>query len=208
MKKEKANAPAQKQSVNDFAHRLTIQLTEQHYVDYAMTHSQDQIQKGRKRAILWAVLFTILGLVAIYKGTFTEGWLADIYLIAGILMIVFQIFNLFYNFVMFPIALKRSVLRELKKDPSLLEPMEYAFEPDKLVCFLNGRHRSSILTQDIVGAERIGNSIILQVKDGRRVIIPDEALKQADSVILDQVDGFKNLKSSDTAGEGPPSTSR
>ena len=30
MKKEKANAPAQKQSVNDFAHRLTIQLTEQH----------------------------------------------------------------------------------------------------------------------------------------------------------------------------------
>ena len=34
-----------------FAHRLTIQLTEQHYVDYAMTHSQDQIQKGRKRAI-------------------------------------------------------------------------------------------------------------------------------------------------------------
>ena len=46
MKKEKANAPAQKQSVNDFAHRLTIQLTEQHYVDYAMTHSQDQIQKG------------------------------------------------------------------------------------------------------------------------------------------------------------------
>lgn len=202
MKKEKANAPAQKQSVNDFAHRLTIQLTEQHYVDYAMTHSQDQIQKGRKRAILWAVLFTILGLVAIYKGTFTEGWLADIYLIAGILMIVFQIFNLFYNFVMFSIALKRSVLRELKKDPSLLEPMEYAFEPDKLVCFLNGRHRSSILTQDIVGAERIGNSIILQVKDGRRVIIPDEALKQADSVILDQVDGFKNLKSSDTAGEG------
>ena len=103
---------------------------------------------------------------------------------------------------MFPIALKRSVLRELKKDPSLLEPMEYAFEPDKLVCFLNGRHRSSILTQDIVGAERIGNSIILQIKDGRRVIIPDEALKQADSVILDQVDGFKNLKSSDTAGEG------
>ena len=202
MKKEKANAPAQKQSVNDFAHRLTIQLTEQHYVDYAMTHSQDQIQKGRKRAILWAVLFTILGLVAIYKGTFTEGWLADIYLIAGILMIVFQIFNLFYNFVMFPIALKRAVRRELKKDPSLLEPMEYAFEPDKLVCFLNGRHRSSILTQDIVGAERIGNSIILQVKDGRRVIIPDEALKQADSVILDQVDGFKNLKSSDTAGEG------
>jgi hypothetical protein len=89
-------------------------------VDYAMTHSQDQIQKGRKRAILWAVLFTILGLVAIYKGTFTEGWLADIYLIAGILMIVFQIFNLFYNFVMFPIALKRSVLRELKKAPACL----------------------------------------------------------------------------------------
>ena len=129
-----------------------------------MTHSQDQIQKGRKRAILWAVLFTILGLVAFYKGT--EGWLSDIYLIAGILMIVFQIFNLFYNFVMFPIALKRSVLRELKKDPSLLEPMEYAFEPDKLVCFLNGRHRSSILTQDIVGAERIGKSIILKLKAG------------------------------------------
>ena len=53
MKKEKANAPAQKQSVNDFAHRLTIQLTEQHYVDYAMTHSQDQIQKGRKQYWDW-----------------------------------------------------------------------------------------------------------------------------------------------------------
>ena len=202
MKKEKANAPAQKQSINDFAHRLTIQLTEQHYVDYAMTHSQDQIQKGRKRAVLWAVLFTILGLIAIYKGTFTEGWLSDIYLIAGILMIVFQIFNLFYNFIMFPIALKRSVLRELKKDPSLLSPMEYAFEPEKLVCFLNGRHRSSILTQDIAGTERIGSAVILHVKDGRRVIIPDEALKQADSVIREQIDGFKTLEPSDAAREG------
>ena len=196
MKKEKANGSAQKQSINDFAHRLTIQLTEQHYVDYAMTHSQDQIQKGRKRAVLWAVLFTILGLIAIYKGTFTEGWLSDIYLIAGILMIVFQIFNLFYNFIMFPIALKRSVLRELKKDPSLLAPME------KLVCFLNGRHRSSILTQDIAGTERIGSAVILHVKDGRRVIIPDEALKQADSVIREQIDGFKTLEPSDAAREG------
>lgn len=202
MKKEKANGSAQKQSINDFAHRLTIQLTEQHYVDYAMTHSQDQIQKGRKRAVLWAVLFTILGLIAIYKGTFTEGWLSDIYLIAGILMIVFQIFNLFYNFIMFPIALKRSVLRELKKDPSLLSPMEYAFEPEKLVCFLNGRHRSSILTQDIAGTERIGSAVILHVKDGRRVIIPDEALKQADSVIREQIDGFKTLEPSDAAREG------
>ena len=202
MKKEKANGSAQKQSINDFAHRLTIQLTEQHYVDYAMTHSQDQIQKGRKRAVLWAVLFTILGLIAIYKGTFTEGWLSDIYLIAGILMIVFQIFNLFYNFIMFPIALKRSVLRELKKDPSLLSPMEYAFEPEKLVCFLNGRHRSSILTQDIAGTERIGSAVILHVKDGRRVIIPDEALKQADSVIREQIDGFKDLEPSDAAREG------
>lgn len=202
MKKEKANAQAQKQSLNDFAHRLTIQLTEQHYVDYAMTHSQDQIQKGRKRAVLWAVLFTLLGLIAIYKGTFTEGWLSDIYLIAGILMIVFQIFNLFYNFIMFPIALKRSVLRELKKDPSLLEPMEYAFEPDKLVCFLNGKHRSSILTQDITGAERIGSALVLQVKDGRRVIIPEQALAQADEVIREQLDGFQGQKPSDAAKEG------
>lgn len=203
MKKEKANAPAQKQSVNDFAHLPDHPAHRAALCGLCNDPlAGPDSKRAAKRAILWAVLFTILGLVAIYKGTFTEGWLADIYLIAGILMIVFQIFNLFYNFVMFPIALKRSVLRELKKDPSLLEPMEYAFEPDKLVCFLNGRHRSSILTQDIVGAERIGNSIILQVKDGRRVIIPDEALKQADSVILDQVDGFKNLKSSDTAGEG------
>ena len=46
MKREKQMRRHKKQSVNDFAHRLTIQLTEQHYVDYAMTHSQDQIQKG------------------------------------------------------------------------------------------------------------------------------------------------------------------
>ena len=52
---------------------MTIQLTEQHYIDYAMAHSQDQIKKGRQRAILWAVLFTVVGCVAIYRGAFMEG---------------------------------------------------------------------------------------------------------------------------------------
>ena len=85
---------------------MTIQLTEQHYIDYAMAHSQDQIKKGRQRAILWAVLFTVVGCVAIYRGAFMEGWMSEIYLVAGVLMIVFQLFNLFYNFVMFPIALR------------------------------------------------------------------------------------------------------
>lgn len=119
-----------------------------------MAHSQDQIKKGRQRAILWAVLFTVVGCVAIYRGAFMEGWMSEIYLVAGVLMIVFQLFNLFYNFVMFPIALRHSVSKELKKDTSLLEPMEYAFEPDKIVCFLNGRHRSTTLCSEIFEVEK------------------------------------------------------
>ena len=109
MKKENVQNTSEKRSVNDFEHRMTIQLTEQHYIDYAMAHSQDQIKKGRQRAILWAVLFTVVGCVAIYRGAFMEGWMSEIYLVAGGLMIVFQLFNLFYNFVMFPIALRLSV---------------------------------------------------------------------------------------------------
>ena len=42
MKKEKVQNTSEKRSVNDFEHRMTIQLTEQHYIDYAMAHSQDQ----------------------------------------------------------------------------------------------------------------------------------------------------------------------
>ena len=60
MKKENVQNTSEKRSVNDFEHRMTIQLTEQHYIDYAMAHSQDQIKKGRQRAILWAVLFTVV----------------------------------------------------------------------------------------------------------------------------------------------------
>ena len=85
MKKENVQNTSEKRSVNDFEHRMTIQLTEQHYIDYAMAHSQDQIKKGRQRAILWAVLFTVVGCVAIYRGAFMEGWMSEIYLVAGVL---------------------------------------------------------------------------------------------------------------------------
>ena len=86
MKKENVQNTSEKRSVNDFEHRMTIQLTEQHYIDYAMAHSQDQIKKGRQRAILWAVLFTVVGCVAIYRGAFMEGWMSEIYLVAGVLI--------------------------------------------------------------------------------------------------------------------------
>ena len=186
-KKENVQNTSEKRSVNDFEHRMTIQLTEQHYIDYAMAHSQDQIKKGRQRAILWAVLFTVVGCVAIYRGAFMEGWMSEIYLVAGVLMIVFQLFNLFYNFVMFPIALRHSVSKELKKDTSLLEPMEYAFEPDKIVCFLNGRHRSTTLCSEIFEVEKNDQTLVLKIKNGKRIIIPKTALEQADPVIREQV---------------------
>lgn len=187
MKKENVQNRSEKRSVNDFEHRMTIQLTERHYIDYAMAHSQDQIKKGRQRAILWAVLFTVLGCVAIYRGAFMDGWMSEIYLVAGVVMIIFQVFNLFYNFVMFPIALKNSVVKELKKDPSLLEPMEYAFEPDKIVCFLNGKHRSTTMVSEIFEVEQNGDVLVLKIKNGKRIILPKAALQQADPVIREQV---------------------
>lgn len=116
-----------------------------------------------------------------------EGSMADIYLVAGILMIVYQLFNLFYHFVMFPVALKRSVSKELKKDPSLLSPMEYAFEPDKIVCFLDGKHRNSVLMEDILGVEDLEDTLIIQIKGGKRMIFPKNILEQADPVIQKQM---------------------
>lgn len=191
MKQEKNKKTVEKRQLSDFEHRMTIQLKESHYVDYAMAHSQDQIRRGRQKAILWAVLFFVLGCIAIYKGAMTENQWSDIYLTAGVLMIVFQLFNLFYNFVMFPIVLRRSVLRELKKDPSLLMPMEYAFEPDKIVCFLEGRHRSSVLVEDISDLEETEQTFIIEIKDGRRIIVPKETLERAETVIQKQIRSFR-----------------
>lgn len=191
MKNEKNRIKNEKRSLDDFTHRMTVQLQENHYIDYALSHSQDQINKGKKKAVIWAVIFTVIGVFAIYKGVSMNDRWSDVYLTLGILFIVFQIFNLIYNFIMFPIALKRSILKELKKDPSLLEPMEYAFEPDKIVCFLNGKHRNTILTEDISGIEETEQTVILQIKSGRRVIIPRETLDAADSVIQKQVQSFK-----------------
>lgn len=191
MKQEKNKKTVEKRQLSDFEHRMTIQLKESHYVDYAMAHSQDQIRRGRQKAILWAVLFFVLGCIAIYKGVMTENQWSDIYLTAGVLMIVFQLFNLFYNFVMFPIVLRRSVLRELKKDPSLLMPMEYAFEPDKIVCFLEGRHRSSVLVEDISDLEETEQTFIIEIKDGRRIIVPKETLERAETVIQKQIRSFR-----------------
>ena len=191
MKKEKVQNTSEKRSVNDFEHRMTIQLTEQHYIDYAMAHSQDQIKKGRQRAILSAVLIAIISFFLVWALLGLEHW--GLYvailsgLVAGVLMIVFQLFNLFYNFVMFPIALRHSVSKELKKDTSLLEPMEYAFEPDKIVCFLNGRHRSTTLCSEIFEVEKNDQTLVLKIKNGKRIIIPKTALEQADPVIREQV---------------------
>lgn len=191
MKKEKIQNQKEKYSVEDFEHRLTVQLQPQHYIDYALSHSKDQMNKAKKRAVLWAVLFFVLGIVAVFKGSAKDGWLSDIYLVAGVLMIVYQIFNLFYNFVMFPIALKRSIQKELKQDPSLLSPMEYAFEKDKIVCFLDGKHRNSVLTEDVLGVEDLSDMVILQVKNGKRVIFPKDVLEQAEPFIQQQIKSLR-----------------
>ena len=106
MKKEKTQSIKEKRSVTDFEHRMTVTLEPKHYINYAMTHSRDQIKKARKRAIFWAIFFFVLGAIALFKGASMEGSMADIYLVAGILMIVYQLFNLFYHFVMFPVAPK------------------------------------------------------------------------------------------------------
>ena len=191
MKNEKNQNSTEKRSVNDFEHKIKVTLTPQHYIDYAVSHSEDQIKKGKQRAILWAVLFVILGGIALFKSTTTSGRVSDVYLAAGILMICFQVFNLFYNFVMFKIALKHSIVKELKKDPSLLEPMEYAFEPEKIVCFLHGKHRSTVLTKNISGIEESNGTIIIEVVNGKRIIIPMEAYNQADDVVKTQIQSFK-----------------
>ena len=191
MKQNKNQKAVEKRQLSDFEHRMTIQLKEDYYVDYALSHSKEQIRHNRQKAILWTVLFFVLGCIAIYKGTMTEEQWSDIYLIAGVVMIVFQLFNLFYNFVMFPVALKRSVLKELKKDPSLLMPMEYAFEPDKIVCFLNGKHRSSVLVDEISGLEETAQTVIIEVKDGRRIIVPKDLLEKAEPVIQKQIQSFR-----------------
>ena len=88
---------------------------------------------------------------------------------------------------MFPVALKRSVSKELKKDPSLLSPMEYAFEPDKIVCFLDGKHRNSVLMEDILGVEDLEDTLIIQIKGGKRMIFQKNILEQADPVIQKQM---------------------
>lgn len=195
MKKEIAQHAPEKRTVNDFAHRMTVSLTEQDFTEYAMAHSKDRIKKGRQRAILWAVLFTVLGCVAIYRGALVEqGWLADIYLVAGVVMIVFQIFNLFYNYVMFPIALKNSVSKELKKDPSMLMPVEYAFEPDKIVSFVGGKHRTTVLVIDISAVEQLQNILVICAKDGRRLILPLKAVQDADPVIREQLQKLSSEK--------------
>ena len=175
MKKEKTQPIKEKRSVTDFEHRMTVTLEPKHYINYAMTHSRDQIKKARKRAIFWAIFFFVLGAIALFKGASMEGSMADIYLVAGILMIVYQLFNLFYHFVMFPVALKRSVSKELKKDPSLLSPMEYAFD------------RNSVLMEDILGVEDLEDTMIIQIKGGKRMIFPKNTLEQADPVIQKQM---------------------
>ena len=53
MKKEKVQNTSEKRSVNDFEHRMTIQLTEQHYIDYARAASGPSC--GRCCSPLWAV---------------------------------------------------------------------------------------------------------------------------------------------------------
>ena len=158
MKKEKTQSIKEKRSVTDFEHRMTVTLEPKHYINYAMTHSRDQIKKARKRAIFWAIFFFVLGAIALFKGASMEGSMADIYLVAGILMIVYQ-----------------------------LTPMEYAFEPDKIVCFLDGKHRNSVLMEDILGVEDLEDTLIIQIKGGKRMIFPKNTLEQADPVIQKQI---------------------
>ena len=45
MKKEKTQPIKEKRSVTDFEHRMTVTLEPKHYINYAMTHSRDQIAK-------------------------------------------------------------------------------------------------------------------------------------------------------------------
>ena len=50
--------------------------------------SLEVLQKKARRVYFWAIFFFVLGAIALFKGASMEGSMADIYLVAGIMMIV------------------------------------------------------------------------------------------------------------------------
>lgn len=187
MKQQKAqNTP--KTRAEDFPHRMTFQLTEEDYQEYSMLHAAPQWEKNKKKANLYAFVFTVLGGIALVRGFLSQDRMREILLVVGVVLIAYQVFNLIYTYKVFPAALRRSVRREIAKDARMVRPTTLCFDEDKIVSFSGGAHQSSYFLEEVLGRSQTRSAWILAMKNGKNLVIPKRELERADQEIRRMVE--------------------
>lgn len=171
----------EKQTLSDFPHQLTFQLTKEDFIEYGTETSQPQLEKTRQRAWLFALIFGVVGTAFLVKGFLGTGRMSQLFTVAGVVLIAYQAFNLVYNYFVFPAALKKSVAKEVEKDPRLTQAMTLCFDEEKIVSFCGGKHQVTFFIKDIVKRKSTALCLVLVLKNGKQLVIPKRELEKADS---------------------------
>lgn len=192
---KKQPQPKPRRSPEDFDHKLTFSLSQEDYLEYSRSQSAPMWKKTRKKTLIYLGVFVVLGIAALVRAQYTQDPLwKDIYSVGGVLLIVYQLFNVFYNFWIFPKAMERSVLKELKKDPRTLQEVTLCFDEEKIVSFCQGAHQSSFFYEDILYRKETPRVQILEMRNGKCLVLPKTVLEQADETIRQKVEGIRLVK--------------
>lgn len=184
----------EKKRVEDFPHQITFQLNKSDYIEYSRVQSKPQWELTKRKARFYLVIFSIISAALLARGYFEEGRMAQLYIVAAILIFAYQIFNLYYSYKVFPKALTRSIEKELEKDPRLMKSITICFEPDKIISFSEGVHQASFFIEDIRKKEQTENNIILGLRNGKNLVIPKRETEKADNEIKNAIESLPVTK--------------
>lgn len=174
-----------KLTVEDFPLQMPCQVTLDEYKEYALWSSREDWKKAKKRCVIQSAILLAAGVIIVWRGLQKTWVYHDILTVFGILMIGYAVFDLVFQFLMFPTLLKRNVGKEFQKDSRLGREMTFCFAEDRMVSFYEGGHQGTLFYEDVIRREENQKMLLLSLKNGKNMVFPKRVINQAKPEIQD-----------------------
>ncbi len=178
MKKTVKQEPV-KLSEADFSLKMNCRVTLEEYQNYAIWTSEDTRKTVKKRTMISSAAFFIAGVIIMFRGMNSTWTYHDWITILGVLLMVYGVLDLFYQFMLFPSVLKRQMAKEFAKDSRLNREMTFCFADDRMVSFYNGAHQGTFFFDEVLKRQENDQLLLLSLKNGKIIVLPKRVIAQA-----------------------------
>ena len=168
-----------KLTMDAFPLQMECQVTLEEYQAYALWGSKEAQKQAKKKTLVLSAVLFLAGAVILYRGLQKNWVYHDLLTVFGILLMGYAILDLFYQFVLFKLVLKRNISKQFQKDERLKRKMTFCFAEDRMISFYKGNHQGTFFYDEVVQKQENDQIIMLTLKNGKVMVFPKRIVQQA-----------------------------